>query len=414
VKLVKCAVTVLLGLAAVGSTQADDTTSAHQFNANVRLNYYQVSKELHQHHDIVGATGDVKIESDWSESLTSKAEVRWHNPELDRSVAKPEVLEAFALWRSEQFDVKLGKQIVAWGRADGINPTDNLTPRNYSIQLPFEEDQRSGVSALKVNYFPDTQKTITFYLTPSFQPSKLPQSQARDIYFLDRQPTPTRSRWPFGLKFDMRGDQVDWSLSYFRGFKLLPEWQASDSANTVILHYPKIAVFGADVTVNLGRYGWRAELARVERDEPQTVSGFRSNWMLVTGVDRNFYDNLNVNVQLILQQNGNVADLASIAGSNERNMALVNAIRFNQESARKLGSTMRVGKKWLNDTLETELLVFSYFKPNTSYWRPLLTYSFKDDMKITVGAELYYGKANTYFGSNKPIQGLFTELRYIF
>jgi len=29
-------------------------------------------------------------------------------------------------------DVRLGKQIVVWGRADGINPTNNITPQNLT------------------------------------------------------------------------------------------------------------------------------------------------------------------------------------------------------------------------------------------------------------------------------------------
>lgn len=407
----------MLGLAITGSIKADELANSHQFNGNLRLNYYQVSKALPLRHDIIGATGELKLDSDWSESLFSRAVVRWHNPELNQtgSVARPDVLEAFALWRSDQFDVKLGKQIVAWGRADGINPTDNLTPRNYRIQLPYEADQREGVSALKVNYYPDTEKTLTFYLAPSFEPGRLPLSpQVENISFLDRQPEPIGDRWPLGFKFDMVGNRVDWSLSYFRGYKLLPEWQATNKANTVIWHYPKISVFGVDAAVSFGRYGWRAELARVERDEPEVVGGFHSNWMLVTGVDRNFDDGLNVNVQLIVQRNDNVTDLASIGDPNKRNIASVNAILFNQKSEYKFGSTIRIGKSWLNDTLQTELLAFNYFSPTTGYCRPLLNYAIQDDINITVGAEFYFGKANTYFGSLKPMQGVFTELKYTF
>ncbi|MFC5475899.1 hypothetical protein [Paraherbaspirillum soli] len=408
----KCVAAALLGLSAAGAALADEAAASHQFSGDLRLDYYHVSKELDRRHDVVGATGDVKIESDWRQNISSKAVVRWHDPELSQTAPRTEVLEAFALWHSDRVDLKLGKQIVAWGRADGINPTDNLTPRNYRVQLPYEEDQRSGVSALKMNYFPDAQKTITLYLTPSFQPSKAPLPPDDGIAFLDQRPA--HNRWPLAWKYDARGDRLDWSLSYFRGYKLLPEWQATDSASTVALHYPKISVFGADAALNLGRYGLRAEVARVLRDEAQTAGGFRSDWMLVAGVDRNFDDDLNINLQLIAQQTGNLADAASIVGADQRNLATVNAISFNQERKNKFGATMRIGKKWLNGTLEAELLAFSYFQPNTSYWRPLVAYALQDNVKLTVGAELYYGRANTYFGGSKSTQSLFAELRYHF
>ncbi|MBI3605573.1 MAG: hypothetical protein HY202_06050 [Nitrospirae bacterium] len=47
----------------------------------------------------------------------------------------------------------VGKQIVVWGRADGINPTDNLTPHDFTVLLPFEDDQRFGTTALKLDLY---------------------------------------------------------------------------------------------------------------------------------------------------------------------------------------------------------------------------------------------------------------------
>ncbi len=33
-------------------------------------------------------------------------------------------------------DVRLGEQIIVWGRADGINPTNNLTPQDRRVRSP--------------------------------------------------------------------------------------------------------------------------------------------------------------------------------------------------------------------------------------------------------------------------------------
>ena len=35
------------------------------------------------------------------------------------------------------------------GRADRINPTDNLTPRDFTLLVPDDEDQRFGTAAIR-------------------------------------------------------------------------------------------------------------------------------------------------------------------------------------------------------------------------------------------------------------------------
>jgi len=41
-------------------------------------------------------------------------------------------------------DLRLGQQIVVWGRADAFNPTNNLTPIDLGVRSPIEDDRRLG------------------------------------------------------------------------------------------------------------------------------------------------------------------------------------------------------------------------------------------------------------------------------
>jgi len=45
----------------------------------------------------------------------------------------PELREAYIDAYLGPLDLRLGRQIIAWGRADLLNPTDNLTPRNMMV-----------------------------------------------------------------------------------------------------------------------------------------------------------------------------------------------------------------------------------------------------------------------------------------
>ena len=59
--------------------------------------------------------------------VNSALEHRWgenQNPNI-------QLREAYLTWFPSWGEVKIGKQIHAWGVADGNNPTDNLNPYDY-------------------------------------------------------------------------------------------------------------------------------------------------------------------------------------------------------------------------------------------------------------------------------------------
>src|SRR3989475_11139578 len=60
--------------------------------------------------------------------------------------------EGYLDLRLGALDVRLGRQIIAWGRADQINPTDNLTPRDFTLLVPEDADQRSGTTGARATY----------------------------------------------------------------------------------------------------------------------------------------------------------------------------------------------------------------------------------------------------------------------
>ena len=57
---------------------------------------------------------------------------------------QPDLREAWVAAYPGPVDIRLGKQIVAWGRADGINPTNNVTPMNNLAYSPELDDTRMG------------------------------------------------------------------------------------------------------------------------------------------------------------------------------------------------------------------------------------------------------------------------------
>ena len=68
--------------------------------------------------------------------------------------------------------------------------------------------------------------------------------------------------------------------------------------------------------------------------------------------------------------------------------------------------------KWLDDTLEAELLLIDNRTRNNRFMRPVLSYAVNDRLKALLGAVVYQGADDTVFGRKKPNNRVFIELRY--
>ena len=81
------------------------------------------------------------------------AEVRFRRGyEFNDSLSEVNLREAYVNAYIGSFDFRIGHQIVVWGRADGFNPTDNITPRNMLVRSPDEDDRREGNSLIRSHY----------------------------------------------------------------------------------------------------------------------------------------------------------------------------------------------------------------------------------------------------------------------
>ena len=67
-----------------------------------------------------------------------------------------EVRQAFLEWRGSRAEVRAGIQTFAWGKLDGVPPTDVVNPRDWHDPLvvdEFFEEQKIGIPALLGTYY---------------------------------------------------------------------------------------------------------------------------------------------------------------------------------------------------------------------------------------------------------------------
>jgi hypothetical protein len=81
-----------------------------------------------------------------------------------------------------ELDVRVGRQIVARGRADGVNPTDNLTGEDLTLLTPDDDDRRLGTTAVRASYYPGDISFTGFWL-PEFRGHRFPLPPAPGLTF---------------------------------------------------------------------------------------------------------------------------------------------------------------------------------------------------------------------------------------
>lgn len=85
-----------------------------------------------------------------------------------------ELREAYIQYVAESWDLRAGRQIIIWGKADGVQITDVISPFDYTEFLAQDyDDIRMPVDAFKLRYLRD-QMTVELVWVPVFQSSILP------------------------------------------------------------------------------------------------------------------------------------------------------------------------------------------------------------------------------------------------
>lgn len=321
--------------------------------------------------------------------------------------------EAYLSWRAAPgWTVKLGRQLIVWGRADRLNPTDNLSPRDFTRLVAEETDQRDGVDALTLVHRSEAGTVTALVSAPSFRPSVLPMDLPAG---LSRREASERA-WQAALKLDRSGGQVDWSLSWLRGRDLMPSYASSmtpQGAPLLRLTHPAVQVLGADAAMVAGRYGLRAEAAYtwVDRHGATDVFTRKSMFYGVAGIDRTFDHDLNVNAQVFWRHVHRHQDARGVLDPTAQALLQQAMASWNQTRRDQYGLSLRLAGKWLNETVEAEVAGVFSFVAHEQAVRPRVTWHVNDRFRLTLGADQFRGSRDTFFGQVQALSSVFVEGR---
>src|SRR5262249_15827903 len=117
-----------------------------QVSGSLRAGYWSASRSLNDSTHLATAALWLKAEPRLGRHMALTGEGWLRNEALFQAdETSGELREAYLDVSVGAVDLRLGKQLIVWGRADRLNPTDNLTPRNFTLLVPEDDDQRLGV-----------------------------------------------------------------------------------------------------------------------------------------------------------------------------------------------------------------------------------------------------------------------------
>ncbi|CAK0764207.1 DUF1302 domain-containing protein [Azospirillaceae bacterium] len=421
--IVGAALTPISSCVSIRSVLAADRASKSDYSGmfdsfeldhSLRAGYWSGSRSLDGTSHIPASSFWLRSQSHLSDNLGVKAEgwVAGNRPYV-QDAPRFELREGYLSWSGENADLKIGRQIGVWGRADRINPTDNLSSRDYTSLFPNDDDLRRGNLMVKGGYGIGNDYTVSAYWLPEFRPNVLPTQRGANFLPDQQGNDPTQ----FAVKLDRSGGGFDWSVSYFDGLDRSYDVKIVPAPSGELFFqrlYPRVRVFGADAATTFDRYGLRAEMAYVSTPD---LNGGRadirnSEWQGVVGVDRTFGSSFNVNFQYILRVVQDFRETDFYATPLDRAVAVANGGLRNQLDPLQHGVSARISDRFLNESLEVEAgnLVYAPMRQGVSQFKA--SYAISDTGKVIIGADYYYGDSRSYFGAVSKSSSGYLELRW--
>jgi hypothetical protein len=361
--------------------------------------------------------------------------------ELGEDFTRLQVKELFAGYAGEKLHVRLGNQIVTWGRTDGFNPTNNITPVDYFFLSADPDDQTLPNFMLRMKYRFNAAIELDVIGIPFYSPSVYRFDlfeMGEHVHFQDfSHPEKSFENGTCAARLNVELSKLGFSFSWFRGFdpyygfdvKTINWSQGYPVVTNAGIPYLKNTL-GADFSMPIGSWITRAELAFNKIDNPDTKMSIpNSNLSYVVGMERHF-KGFNTILQYIGQYTMDFTDptvpvlldpadpIAQLTFANEQicyESLWFNRRIFYQQEATNHALAVTLSKSILYETLNAELSAYYNFTSEEYLLRPKLEWKISDGLSVMIGYSFMDGPEKSLFDYSRPIMsGGFIQLKTSF
>ena len=212
--------------------------------------------------------------------------------------------EAYLDWKGEMLALRVGRQIVSWGKADDIQITDVISPKDEASFVAADyNESRLGIDAVRLSLLTEKLQIDAFFI-PFFTPSILPLAKGNplnpimfpnkvdgitinapeDYRDLER-PSKHISNSEYAFRASAYTSFADISLYYFYGWDDIPFFKYSANINedfdndniNVSGKYKRMMMAGVDAAIPAGEFVIRLEEAFFPKRHFQTTAEYQIN-----------------------------------------------------------------------------------------------------------------------------------------
>jgi hypothetical protein len=376
--------------------------------------------------------GKADINRNFNILASVMSDYRWLRNEDSRDDFNTELYEGYIEFSHEKWDVRVGNQIVRWGKTDEISPVDNLNPQDLREGLTVKlEDRKLPVFMTRVRYFLPSGAIEGIY-KPHFRSAKTDLfgsdwaifrqlkaqvrhstalSQSLKDYLIgigekEREYSTGLENSEVGVRFTGTINNLDSGLNYLYTRNPLPFIESFPIKNInvsdpsaeallrqlaqaqllnedIVVTYQRNQVIGAELETTWGLFGLRGELAYMTDQvflKNDLTSTSKHILHYVLGIDRTFTNDWYANLQLYQRK---------IFSYDDR-------ILFDHEF--ESGLFLRINKNFFYDKLRVNLDSFYNLTDNSFYLNPEVELRYIDNLSISMGLNFLDGKADTFLG----------------
>ena len=317
----------------------------------------------------------------------------------------------------DQMDIRVGKQAVMWGQAEGAFITDIVSPRDMrSFILADFREIRKGIPAVKADYYLGSY-TFEGIWIPQFVPASLPETDSiwqRDVPFPSTAtihppeiPEVNLENTEIFAKISYFGPKISWEL--MGGYTWTDEPYVSSMTGgppptDIYQEYGRYAVAGGSFSTAIQSVVIRGETAAAI-NKPFTVMGTavpvekHHQIQTLIGLDWSLLG-MEMSAQYLL---------AYVPDHTEGMMEQGHEVAPVDHTV-----TFRVQNTFFADRLTAKLFIYGELDPLNALIRPSLSWAVEDGVLFETGVELFVGDAEGTFGAYSDNSLAYVSLRWYF